>query len=295
MTPVAGRRLLYPNPMDVLTSLPYSLSLALLVKLLALGAFSGFSAGLLGVGGGAVIVPFMQYFLVQNGVPQALSVKMAIATAMGLIVFTSVSSARAHHARGAVRWDLVAGIAPGILLGAVMASAGIFALLNGSWLALVFAAFVTFSGYRMLRQSQGTGGRTMPGKGGQFAAGSVIGFASGLVGAGGGFISVPFMTWCQVPVHRAVATSAALGFPIALFNTLGYVYSGQAAAGLPAGALGYVWLPALACMAVSSMTCAPLGAAVAHRIDVAPLRRLFACTLLLLGAYMLYRAVSIGL
>lgn len=276
-------------------SLPYSLTPVLLVQLLALGAFSGFAAGLLGIGGGAIIVPFMQYLLVQHGVPQALAVKMAIATAMGLIVFTSLSSARAHHAKGAVRWNLVAGIAPGILLGAVVASAGVFALLKGSWLALTFAIFVFSSGYRMLRSRQGAGGRTMPGRGGQLAAGSVIGFASGLVGAGGGFISVPFMTWCRVSIHHAVATSAALGFPIALFNTLGYIYSGWTEFALPAGALGYVWLPALVCMAVSSMACAPLGAGLAHRIDVTPLRRLFACTLLLLGAYMLYRAFRIGL
>lgn len=276
-------------------SLPYSMTVLLVVQLVALGALSGFLAGLLGIGGGAIIVPFLQYLLVQHGVAPALAVKMAIATAMGLIVFTSMSSARAHHAQRAVRWDLVTGIAPGILIGAFIASAGVFALLKGAWLALVFALFVFFSAYKMLHGRKQMGSRTMPGKVGQVGAGSLIGFASGLVGAGGGFISVPFMTWCQVPIHRAVATSAALGFPIALFNAIGYIYSGWSVVGTPAGAWGYIWIPALVCMAVSSMAFAPLGATLAHRIDVAPMRRLFACTLLVLGAYMLYRGLRMGL
>lgn len=273
----------------------WSLTWQLVVQLLLLGAVSGFLAGLLGIGGGAIIVPFLHYLLVQHGVESGLAVKMAIATALGLIVFTSLSSARAHHAKGAVRWDLFAGIAPGIVLGALLSSAGVFALLKGAWLGLVFGLFVLFSAYKMIWGKRSVGTRTMPGKAGQAAAGVGIGFASGLVGAGGGFISVPFMTWCQVPIHRAVATSAALGFPIALFNTLGFIYSGWGLAHRPEGALGYLWVPALLCMAVASVSMAPLGARFAHSMNVQKLRKLFGCTLLVLGVYMLWRALSMGL
>jgi uncharacterized membrane protein YfcA len=113
-----------------------------------------------------------------------------------------------------------------------------------------------------------------------------------LVGAGGGFISVPFMTWCNVTMHNAVATSAALGFPIALANVLGYIFSGQDVLGLPAGSLGYIWLPALLVIATASVLTAPLGAKAAHSLPVKKLKRVFASILYLLAAYMLYKGLA---
>ena len=201
-------------------------SYALVIELLALGVVTGFLAGLLGVGGGMMLVPFLTLILSNRGVEPGMSVKMAIATAMSTIVFTSLSSVRAHHLRGAVCWRLVRGMAPGIVAGSLLASAGVFALLKGQGLALLFAAFNIFSAVQMLRERKPKPSREMPGAGGQFAAGGVIGFISGLVGAGGAFISVPFMVWCNVALREAVGTSAALGFPIALTNTLGYVIAG---------------------------------------------------------------------
>jgi len=115
---------------------------------------------------------------------------------------------------------------------------------------------------------------------------------SGLVGAGGGFVSVPFMTWCNVPIHQAVATSAALGFPIALANTAGYVAGGQSVGGLPAWSLGYVWLPALAAIASCSVLMAPLGARAAHALPVGKLKRVFGLVLYALGAYMLHKTLG---
>ena len=170
---------------------------------------------------------------------------MAIATSMATIMATSLSSVRAHHKKGAVRWDLVRGMAPGILAGGLLAGAGAFALVKGQALALFFALFVGFSATQMLRNRQPKPSRQVPGIGGQAAAGTGIGFLSGLVGAGGGFVSVPFMTWCNVPIHQAVATSAALGFPIAVANTLGYVVGGWNLPAIVPGAMGYLYLPAL--------------------------------------------------
>jgi len=122
--------------------------------------------------------------------------------------------------------------------------------------------------------------------------GGAIGFVSGLVGAGGGFISVPFMTWCNVAIHSAVATSAALGFPIAVANVLGYVVAGQSVQGLPAGAVGYIWLPALAVIAACSVFTAPLGAKAAHKLPVKKLKRVFASILYMLAAYMLWKGLK---
>ena len=264
----------------------------LIVELAALGLGTGFLAGLLGIGGGMIMVPFLTVILSGRGVSPSLAVKMAIATSMATIIFTSISSVRAHHKRGSVRWDIVKRLAPGIVLGSALASMGVFALLKGTWLALFFAAFVSFSATQMLLDKKPRPTRTLPGTVGQLGAGSVIGFLSGLVGAGGGFVSVPFMTWCNVVIHNAVATSAALGFPIALSNAVGYVVAGQAVTGLPAGSVGYIFVPALAVIATASVVMAPVGVRAAHALPVKSLKRVFASILYALAAYMLYKGLS---
>ncbi len=264
----------------------------LILELALLGLVTGFLAGLLGIGGGMLMVPFITLILSGRGVAPDLAVKMAIATSMATILFTSVSSVRAHHKRGAVRWDLVRGLAPGIVLGGAVASLGVFAILKGSWLALFFAAFVSFSATQMFLDRKPAPTRQVPGTGGLLGAGGVIGFLSGLVGAGGGFVSVPFMTWCNVAIHNAVATSAALGFPIALANVIGYVIGGQSVQNLPPHSFGYIWLPALAVIAVCSVMTAPLGARAAHKLPVKQLKRVFATILYGLAAYMLYRGLT---
>jgi uncharacterized membrane protein YfcA len=264
----------------------------LIVELALLGLGTGFLAGLLGIGGGMLMVPFITILLSGRGVAPELTVKMAIATSMATILFTSVSSVRAHHKRGAVRWDLVKGLAPGIVLGGALASLGLFAILKGSWLALFFAGFVSFSATQMLLDKKPAPTRQMPGFAGTIGAGGVIGFLSGLVGAGGGFVSVPFMTWCNVAIHNAVATSAALGFPIALANVMGYVISGQSVQNLPAYSFGYIWLPALGVIAMCSVLTAPLGAQAAHKLPVKQLKRAFATILYGLATYMLYKGLS---
>ena len=264
----------------------------LIVELAMLGVGTGFLAGLLGIGGGMLMVPFITIILANRGVSADLAVKMAIATSMATIIFTSLSSVRAHHKRGGVRWEIVRRLAPGIVVGSIIGSLGVFALLKGSYLAIFFGVFVSFSATQMFLDKKPKPSRQMPGTGGQLAAGGFIGFLSGLVGAGGGFISVPFMTWCNIPIHNAVATSAALGFPIAMANVLGYAISGQTVQNLPENSLGYIWLPALAVIATCSFLTAPLGARVAHGIPVGKLKRVFASILYLLAAYMLYKGLS---
>ncbi|MEY2771979.1 MAG: hypothetical protein RIQ38_2398 [Pseudomonadota bacterium] len=264
----------------------------LVAELAVLGLCTGFLAGLLGIGGGMIMVPFLTIMLSTRGVADDLAVKMAIATSMATIMFTSISSVRAHHRKGAVRWDLVRGLAPGIVLGSLIASLGIFAVVRGSVLALGFALFVGFSATQMFLDKKPAPTRQMPGFAGQLAGGGVIGLLSGLVGAGGGFISVPFMTWCNVAIHNAVATSAALGFPIAVANVAGYVWSGMTVQNLPPQSFGYLWLPGLLVIAVCSVLMAPVGAGVAHRLPVKKLKRVFASILYLLSAYMLYRGLS---
>lgn len=264
----------------------------LILELAALGLVTGFLAGLLGIGGGMIMVPFISAMLSGRGVEPGLAVKMAIATSMATIIFTSVSSVRAHHKKGAVRWDIVKSLAPGIVLGAMVASLGVFALLKGASLYFVFAAFVAFSGSQMFLDKKPAPTRQLPGTAGLLGAGGVIGALSGLVGAGGGFVSVPFMTWCNVAIHNAVATSAALGFPIALANVVGYVIAGQGLQGVPAYSFGYLWLPALVVIASCSVLMAPLGARAAHALPVKKLKRAFAVVLFTLAVYMLYKGMA---
>lgn len=263
----------------------------LIVDLAALGLTTGYLAGLLGIGGGMLIGPFMTIILSARGVPADLAIKMAIATSMATIIFTSISSVRAHHQRGGVRWDIVKGLAPGIVLGGAIASVGVFSILKGTWLAIFFSLFVGFSATQMFLDKKPKPSRQMPGTAGQVAAGSVIGFLSGLVGAGGGFVSVPFMVAHNVSILNAVATSAALGFPIAAANTVGYVVSGSTMSGLPPYSLGYVWLPGLVVVACCSVLTAPMGAKMAHRMPIAKLKRVFATVLYGLASYMLWKGL----
>ena len=265
----------------------------ILLDLAILGIFTGFLAGLLGVGGGLVLIPILTYmFHNALGLETALAVKMAIATGMSTIVVTSLASTRMHHQIGAVRWDLVKGLTPGLIVGSLISSLWLFAFINGAVLALVFAGFAAFSATQMLLDRKPKPSRDMPGPVGQTAAGGLIGVVSGLVGAGGAFMSVPFMVWCNVPMRQVVATSAALGFPIALFNAVGYVVSGWQVGGTPDYSFGYVWLPALLMICLSTVFTAPIGARMAHRWPVKQLKRAFAVLLYALATSMLYRGLT---
>lgn len=266
------------------------MDIGLIITLLVLGVAVGFAAGLLGIGGGMLLVPFMTLILTAKDFPKEMIVHMAIATSLATIMFTSISSVRAHHKRGAVSWHIVKLLAPGILIGSWFGP-WIGAQMNSSQLALFFAVFVTLSATQMLLDKKPAGTRDLPQAGGMLAAGGVIGILSGLVGAGGGFVSVPFMTWCNVKIHNAVATSAALGFPIALSGTLSNIYFGMQEPNLPAGSLGFIYLPALLVVSLASVTTAPLGARTAHRLPVKTLKKVFAFVLFALAAYMLYKAI----
>ncbi len=269
-----------------------TVDLWLAAELVALGLCAGFLAGMLGVGGGMMQVPFLTFILSRKDVPAGMAIKMAIATSMATIIFTSLSSLRAHHRRGAVRWDLVRGIAPGIVVGGLLAGAGVFALIKGPQLASVFAVFIGVSALQMLRDRKPTPTRQMPGAFGQTALGGAIGLLSGLVGAGGAFIATPFMAWCNVPMHSAVATSAALGFPVAVASTTGYLVSGWSVPPALPGAFGYLYLPALLIVSLASVLMAPLGARAAHAMDVKQLKQRFALVLFALAGYMIYKAFS---
>lgn len=263
--------------------------ITMLLALGAIGAVTGFLAGLLGVGGGMMLVPFMTFLFTLAGFPQELVIKMALATALTTILFTSVASVRAHHKKGMVRWDIAPAMGAGAMIGTFI-GANFAGRIPSQWLALFFAVFVSYSAIQMLRNKKPKPSREVPSKPILGIFGLGVGFISSLVGAGGAFISTPFMVWCNVVMHQAIGTSAALGFPIAIGGLTGYILAGLGIEGLPNYSIGFVYLPALFATALASIITAPFGARTAHKMQVASLKKAFAVMLLLLSAYMLTRA-----
>ncbi len=255
---------------------------------LAVGGCAGFFAGLLGVGGGIIMVPALVMIFEAIGLPRALVFQTALGTSMASILFTSVSSLRTHHLYDAVIWPVVRTISPGILLGT---AAGTFLArhLSIHALAIVFAGFVAFVAIQMTVNFQPKPSRALPGSWGITLVGSGIGLISALAAIGGGAFTVPFLTWCNVPLRRAIGTSAAVGFPIALGGTLGYVFNGMNLSGLPPWSLGFVYLPALAGILATSIVAAVVGARTAHHLPIGALKRIFAGLLILLAVKMLHQ------
>lgn len=258
----------------------------------ALGLFTGFSAGMLGIGGGLVMVPILvMIFSAQTDVASADVLHMALGTSMAVILFTSLSSLRAHHRHGAVLWKVVLQITPGILLGT--ATGTLFAAkIPAKPLAMFFTGFVCLVAVQMLLEFKPKPTRELPGAGGVLLVGSVIGVISSLVAIGGGALTVPFLSWCNVKVQKAIGTSAAVGFPIAFGGALGYVMNGIGRAGLPGWSYGFVYLPALMAIVPFSMLTAPMGARLTHRLPVATIKRLFAGLLFALAARMSWKLLS---
>ena len=254
---------------------------------LALGAFVGFFAGLLGVGGGGIMVPMLTSLFIAQGFAHDSVVHLALGTSMAAIVMTSFSSMRAHDQHGAVRWDIVRHITPGILIG-TFAGTFLAARVPSEPLAIFFAAFMAYVSLQMLANVKPKPSRALPGRLGLGAVGAGIGGVSALVAIGGGSLSVPFMTWCNVKVHHAIGTSAAIGLPIALAGTVGYLVNGLGDGGMPEYSLGFIYLPALVLISVASVFTAPVGAKFAHRLPVAALKKVFAGVLMLLCAKMLH-------
>jgi len=252
----------------------------------AAGAVAGILAGLMGIGGGLVIVPMLVFCFSLQDIDQTRIMHLALGTSLASIVFTSVSSFMAHHRRRAVHWNVVRLITPGILAG-TLAGAYFASLLATDVLKGIFGIFLWYVAWQMLRNKKLQPSRTLPGKIGMFGAGSIIGVVSSMLGIGGGTLSVPFMIWCNVPVHHAIGTSAAIGFPIAAAGAAGYIWTGLHADGMPAYSVGFVSIPALLGIVCASILTAPLGARLAHWLPVTELKRVFAALLLLVGGKML--------
>ena len=211
----------------------------------------------------------------------------AVGTSLATIVFTSISSIRAHHRRGAVRWDLFRPMAVGIIFGAAL-GAWTASLLSGDTLTLIIGVFAIAVSIKMFFDVVPKPGRDVPALGGLGLAGGGIGWASAIFGIGGGTLTVPFLSWCGVRMQQAVATSAACGLPIAVAGALANVGTGWGKPGLPEYSLGFVYMPALLGIIATSVFCARFGATLAHRLDARKLKQLFAILLFIVGIKFLF-------
>jgi uncharacterized protein len=263
------------------------LDIGWILSFLLLGSFVGFLAGLLGVGGGGIMVPVLTTLFLYQGVPAVNVIHLALGTSMASIIVTSISSLRAHNTEGAVLWQVVKIMSPGIVLGTFLATF-IAAIASSFYLAIFFSLFMAFVSLQMFFNKKPKPNRELAGNGGLLLCGSGIGAVSALVSTGGGSLTVPYLIWQNVDVKKAVGTSAAIGLPIAVSGTAGYVITGWSATSLGNHTLGFVYLPAVLFISITSFITAPFGAKLAHRLPVATLRKLFALLLIILSIKMLF-------
>jgi uncharacterized membrane protein YfcA len=254
---------------------------------LLLGSFVGFMAGLLGLGGGGIMVPMLTSMFLLQGMAIEHVVHLALGTSMASMIVTSFASLRAHHSRGAVLWVVVKKMAGGIVLGTFLATF-IASYMSSMYLAIFFAVFMAFVSLQMFLNKRPKPSRELPGSGGLFTAGTGIGVISALVAIGGGSLTIPYLAWHNVDIKKTIGTSAAIGLPIAVAGTLGYLINGWDNSSIETLTLGFVSLPAVLFMSVTSFFMAPVGAKLTHRLPINILRKTFAVLLVLLSIKMLF-------
>ena len=266
------------------------LAIEWLLLFLVLGALVGFMAGLLGIGGGGIMVPALTSIFLWQGVAVDNVVHLALGTSMASMIVTSYSSFRAHNSRGGVLWGVFRGMVPGIILGAFSATF-LAAYLSSVYLAIFFALFMAFVSFQMLMNKKPEPTRELAGTRGLFIAGSGIGALSALVSIGGGSLTVPYLTWQNVEVKKAIGTSAAIGLPISIAGTLGYLVNGWANSSSDDFTFGFVFLPAALMISAASFFTAPYGARLSHQLPVATLKKVFAILLIVLSLKMLVSVI----
>ncbi len=249
---------------------------------LVLGTVAGLTAGLFGIGGGVVIVPALLLTFPYLEVNESVMTHLAIGTSLATILITSISSIQAHHKKGAVRWPVVFRISPGIIIGALL-GAQVAGSLDGETLRQAFGVFLLVIALKMGVGLKPKATRDLPGISGLVVSGGVIGGISALFGIGGGSLTVPFLSWCRVAMTEAVASAAAVGFPIALAGALGYFYTGLNAEHLPDMATGYIYWPAFVGIVIASAPSAKVGAYIAHKLPARKLQIGFAILLAVIG------------
>jgi len=230
-----------------------------------------------------MIVPVLGLVFVAFGFPPDQVLHLSLGTSLAAMVLATAAGTREHHRHGAVRWDLVRGLAPGIAI-AGLAAGAVARMAPVAFLKAFFLCFMAYVAWQIVFGLKPRPGRKPPGRAATTAVGVAIGGLSALAGVGGAMLSVPFLMYCNVAFHQAIATSAAVSLVVAVAGTAGFVVAGLTVPGLPAWSVGYVYVPAFLGISLTSVFFAPLGAKAAHRLPVGILKKVFAVFLLALAA-----------
>lgn len=262
------------------------MNIELLLLMLLLGSFVGVMAGLLGIGGGLIVVPALLFLLPQAGIDPAICMNIALATSLSTIIVTSGSSALNHLKLGNVDIFVIKWLMPGVVVGGFI-GANIAEWIPTEYLPKVFGVIVLFLALQMLLSIKNATERNMPTSAKMIGYGAGIGVISSLAGIGGGSLSVPFLNRHGVEMRKAVGSSSVCGCVIAISGMLGFILHGYSAENLPAYSMGYVYLPALAAIASTSMLTTRIGAKMATSLPTAALKKIFALFLMFVAGTML--------
>ena len=263
----------------------------MIVSLAVAGIVAGLAAGLFGIGGGAVIVPVLYFLLTALGYEET-AMHVAVATSLATIILTSIRSVMAHNKRGAVDWDVIKGWSPWIVLGAILGQL-IAGFVSKEGLTLVFGSLLLILAMQLyFGRPNWKLADDLPAGAPRAGLGGLLGALSAIMGIGGGTFGVSLMTICGRPIHQAVATAAGFGVAIGLPGAIVAIANGLGKAGLPPFSLGHVNVPAFVLISACTVTMAPVGAALAHRLDAGLLRKLFGILLVLVSIRMIYKIIA---
>ena len=247
-----------------------------IILYILLGCFVGVAAGLLGIGGGGIIVPSLTAIFLMQGMEMENIVHVALGTSMETIIVTSISI-----------WEIVKMMTPGIIIGTFLATF-LASILSSLYLAIFFSIFMAYVSLQMFLDRKPKPSRKLVSPKAQFGAGTFIGAISAMVSIGGGSLTVPYLIWQNVELKKAIGTSAAIGFPIALSGTLGYIINGWSHTDISNLMFGFVSLPAFFFIAICSYFTAPIGVKLVHTLPVGIIKKIFAFLLILLSLKMLF-------
>lgn len=263
----------------------YSNEIWLFAVCLGLGAVVGVLAGLLGIGGGLVVVPALVWLLPLAGIGPTLVMHIALATSLASIVLTSGASARNHFRLGNIDVSIVRSLAPGVILGGLGGSV-VAEMVPSHMLPKIFAVIVLLLGLQMLASMRFSSQRPLPGGVRLFGSGGLIGVVSSLAGIGGGSLTVPYLSWHGVEMRRAIGCASFSGALIAIAGMAGFIAAGVGDQNLPLFSIGYVYLPALLGIVLTSMYTTRFGAAWVSRLPTPVLKKIFAIFLLFVSVKM---------
>lgn len=264
-----------------------SLTFLDILALLGTGAMVGLLAGLLGVGGGLIVVPILLYLLPQLGINNELSAHIAIATSMATIVITSIASVRAHNRHGTIIWWVFRAMTPGVIIGGLLGSYLTHSI-PATHLKLIFGFFAMLIAIQMIVKLRPSAQISEPGKVRLALSGTIIGTISSLVGIGGGSITVPYLSFWNTSMARSVGTSSAIGLPLSIAGTIGFIISGYHAPNLPPYSLGYIFLPAFLSIILVSTFTAQIGVKLAQKLSSKVISRIFATFLMIIAFDIFY-------